>query len=102
MECWGYTFDGQAQPPADKYTAISSSAHYACALSEEGTVACWTIYNGAADVPAWLRSSVLPSTGTGGLLGRGGALPVGVIALVLLSASIVLSALLALAQRRPD
>ena len=63
-------------------------------------VSCWMIYNGAADVPAWLRIGGLPSTGTGGLLDRGGALPVGIIALVSLAASAVVLALSALARRR--
>ena len=56
VECWGYTFDGQAQPPTGRYVQISATGSYhACALSEDGTISCWTIYNGAADVPAWLR-----------------------------------------------
>ena len=62
VECWGYTFDGQAQPPVGKHTAISSGEYHACALSEDGTVSCWMIYNGAADVPAWLRE---PGTAPG-------------------------------------
>ena len=77
VECWGYTFDGQARPAAGKYVQISSGTHHACALREDGAVSCWMMYNGAADVPGWLRSSGLPSTGTGGLLGRGGACRLG-------------------------
>ena len=83
VECWGYTFDGQARPAAGKYVQISSGAYRACALSEAGAVSCWMMYNGAADVPAWLRGGGLPSTGTGGVLGRGdGAWRGGVLALV--------------------
>ena len=55
IECWGYTFDGQTQPPAGRLIAISSGDHHACALIEDGTAVCWMIFNGAADVPAWLR-----------------------------------------------
>ena len=55
IECWGYGFEGQAQPPTGKHLQISAGLYHACALSEAGTVSCWTIFNGAADVPAWLR-----------------------------------------------
>ena len=71
VECWGYTFDGQAQPPAGKQIAVSAGYDYACALSETGAVSCWMIYNGAADVPAWLREPAMPITGSGGLLDSG-------------------------------
>ena len=100
VECWGYTFDGQAQPPVGKHVQISSGSYHACALSEDGALSCWMIYNGAADVPAWLRIGGLPSTGTGGLLNHGGALPIGVLALVSLAASAALLALSALSRHR--
>ena len=61
--CWGYTFDGQAQPPPGRHTAISSGRYHACALSEDGTVSCWMIYNGAADVPPWLREPAAATVG---------------------------------------
>ena len=69
-------------------------------MREDGAVSCWMMYNGAADVPAWLRGGGLPSTGMGGLLNRGGISQVGVIALAALAASVVVLALSALAQRR--
>ena len=65
VECWGYTFDGQAQPPAGEHRSVSAGIYHACALSDSGTVSCWMIYNGAADVPAWLRE---PSAAPGGEL----------------------------------
>ena len=59
IECWGYTFDGQAQPPAGAHRAISAGSGHACALSDEGSVSCWMMFNGIADVPAWLREPVV-------------------------------------------
>ena len=100
IECWGYTFDGQAQPPSGKHVQISSGAYHACALSEDGALSCWMMYSAAADVPAWLRGGGLPSTGTGGLLNRGSASQLSVIALLSLAASAALLALSALARRR--
>ena len=100
--CWGYTFDGQAQPPAGKQIAVSAGYDYACALSETGAVSCWMIYNGAADVPAWLRepSVAMPITGTGGLLDGGlNRQKIALAALAGLSMS-VLSLLVLLALRR--
>ena len=55
VECWGYTFDGQAQPPAGEHRAISAGEYHACAVSVDGAISCWMVFNGAADVPGWLR-----------------------------------------------
>ena len=93
VECWGYTFDGQAQPPAGKQIAVSAGYDYACALSEAGEISCWMIYNGAADVPAWLRelSAAMPVTGTGGVLDDGsGRWEVGLGAVAALGLLVVL------------
>ena len=65
VECWGYSFDGQAQPPAGEQRAISAGAYHACAVSVAGVATCWMIYNRAADVPAWLRE---PGAAPGGEL----------------------------------
>ena len=95
-------FDGQAQPPAGKQIAVSAGYDYACALSDAGAVSCWMIYNGAADVPAWLRepSVTMPITGTGGLLDGGlNRQKIALAALAGLGAS-VLSLLVLLALRR--
>ena len=70
-------------------------------MSEGGAVSCWMIYNGAVDVPAWLRAGGLPITGTGGLLGRGGGpSQVGAVALGLLGVLAVVLALLGSGWRR--
>lgn len=78
VECWGYTFDGQAQPPTGKQIAVSAGYDYACALSEAGTITCWMIYGGAADMPSWLRAPAvaMPTTGTGGLLDKPTVAPI--------------------------
>ena len=55
IECWGYQFDGQPRPPAGKQLAVSVGGRHACALSEAGAAYCWIVYDGAADVPIWLR-----------------------------------------------
>ena len=103
VECWGYTFDGQAQPPTGKQIAVSAGYDYACALSEAGEVSCWMIYNGAADVPAWLRepSAAMPITGTGGLSDSGMSVrEFGLSAVAALGFSVVL--LLALRRGRAE
>ena len=58
--CWGYEFDGQAQPPAGEHRAISVGAHHACALSAAGSVSCWMVYDGVLDLPASLRQPSAP------------------------------------------
>ena len=63
IECWGYTFDGQAQPPAGKYRSVSAGNYHTCAVRVDGAVTCWMIYNGAADVSAWLRQPADFSSG---------------------------------------
>ena len=81
---------------------MSAGYDYACALSEAGAVSCWMIYNGAADVPAWLRepSVAMPITGTGGLLDSGlSRQKIALAAFAGLSMS-VLSLLVLLALRR--
>ena len=73
VECWGYTFDGQTQPPAGEQRAISAGPNHACAVSVDGAATCWMIYNGAADVPAWLREpSAAPTaeSGSGRIVAR--------------------------------
>ena len=100
IECWGYQFEGQAQPPAGKHVQVSAGETDACALSIDGTLSCWMIYSGPADVPARLRAGGLPVTGTGGLLdGGSSAAGVGVAALAALGVSI-LSLLVVLARRQ--
>ena len=58
------------------------------------------MYNGAADVPGWLRIGGFPITGTGGLLQRGGASQVGVILLASLALSLLSLLVVLSAQRR--
>ena len=41
----------------------AGDSHSACALNEDGSVVCWIIYNGAADVPAWLRGTEVVVSG---------------------------------------
>ena len=79
---------------------VSAGYDYACALSDAGAVSCWMIYNGAADVPTWLREPAMPITGSGGLLNSGpNRQKIALAALAGLGAS-VLSLLVLLALRR--
>ena len=104
VECWGYTFDGQAQPPAGRHVAVSAGEYHACALSEAGTITCWMIYNGAADVPAWLRapSVKMPAAGTGGLLRSSRSAQDVVLPLVAGAATLAAFAILFLRRGRVD
>ena len=104
VECWGYTFDGQAQPPAGEQRSVSAGEYHACAVSVDGAASCWMIYNGAADVPAWLRRTTLgaPATGSGGLLDRGAeAQRAGLAAFGAALLSLLALALLRRSRRRP-
>ena len=53
VECWGYSVPGSpVQPPAGRWIEVSAGHSHACARSSAGAVACWTIFDGAADVPS--------------------------------------------------
>lgn len=99
--CGGYNLYGQADAPSGVFSAVSAGGYRSCALSEAGEISCWMIYNGAADVPAWLRepSAAMPVTGTGGLLDSGPSTrEFGLLTVAALGLSVVL--LLALRQGR--
>ena len=53
VECWGNNWDSRTDVPSGRFSAVSAGG-YSCVLRETGTVECWG-FNGAADVPAWLR-----------------------------------------------
>lgn len=99
--CGGYNLYGQTDALSGVFSAVSAGGYRSCALSEAGEISCWMIYNGAADVPAWLRepSVAMPITGTGGLLDNGpNTWAVGLSAVAAFGLSVVL--LLALRKGR--
>ena len=48
--CWGANGDGQSDPPAGRYTAISGGDWHTCGLLESGRAVCWgENYSGQSD-----------------------------------------------------
>ena len=63
--CWGNSYGGRTTPPAGAFTSVSVGYNFACALRDNGTLACWGI-----DDARW--NITVPPTGTFIQLSAGG------------------------------
>jgi alpha-tubulin suppressor-like RCC1 family protein len=41
LACWGKNDQGQATPPAGKFTQVRAGSTFSCALDESGREWCW-------------------------------------------------------------
>jgi len=56
VTCWGDNFDGQGEPPADRFVTIDAGNSSTCGVKIDGTLACWG--SSLAGLPAGIFASV--------------------------------------------
>lgn len=41
VQCWGWSADGQADPPEGAFTKVAAGTANSCGLRDDGSIACW-------------------------------------------------------------